>query len=107
MANTASAKKAIRQDVKRGHRNKIAKAEIKSLKVKLRKMIAAKDETKATEVARLISKKLDKAQAKNIYKKNTVARNKSRLMHEIKRNEESLGKSPVRTVIFCWSIFVG
>lgn len=83
MPNTASAKKAIRQDIKRGHRNKIAKAEIKSLRVKLRKMLDSKDIAKAEELAKLIGKKLDKAQAKKIYKKNTVARFKSRLMKKL------------------------
>lgn len=83
MANTAAAKKALRQDAKRARRNQIAKAEIKSLRVKLRKMIEAKDVAKATELAQRISKKLDKAQAKNIFKKNTVARYKSRIMKNV------------------------
>lgn len=83
MPNTAAAKKALRQDAKRARRNKLVKAEIKSLRVKLRKMVDAKDSAKAVEVAKLIGKKLDKAQAKNIYKKNTVARVKSRLMKKV------------------------
>jgi small subunit ribosomal protein S20 len=88
MANTAAAKKVLRQDAKRAQRNKIAKAEIKSLRVKIRKMVEIKDGVKALELAKLISKKLDKAQTKNIYKKNTVARYKSRIMKKV----NALGK---------------
>jgi len=83
MPNKANAKKALRQDVKRAHRNMIAKAEIKSLRVKLRKLITAKKADEALVAARLLSKKFDKALAKGILKKNTVARNKSRLMKKL------------------------
>ena len=80
MPNTASAKKALRQSDKRAARNKIVKAEIKSLRIKLRKMIDAKNSKEAEDVAKDLGKKLDKAQQKNVLKKNTVARIKSRFM---------------------------
>lgn len=80
MPNKAAAKKALRQDEKRARRNQLVKAEIKSLRIKLRKMIDAKDEGKAKELVQLIGKKLDKAAGKNIFKKNTVSRYKSRMM---------------------------
>jgi small subunit ribosomal protein S20 len=80
MPNKASAKKAIRQDEKRARRNKLAKAELKSLRVKLRKTLALKDAGAAKELVQLIGKKLDKAAGKNILKKNTAARYKSRMM---------------------------
>ena len=83
MPNTASAKKALRQDEKRAQRNKIIKAEIKSLRIKLRKLIDVKNLSQAEEIAKLVSKKLDKAQAKGVLKKNTVARHKSRLMQKL------------------------
>lgn len=83
MPNKASAKKAIRQDVKRARRNKLVKAELKSLRVSLRKSIDAKDASKATELVQLIGKKLDKAAGKNIFKQNTVARYKSRMMKKV------------------------
>lgn len=83
MPNLRNAKKALRQDHKRAERNKIAKAEIKSLRIKLRKMLDAKKVKEAEEVAKTVSKKLDKAAQKNVFKKNTVARYKSRLMKKV------------------------
>lgn len=83
MANLRNAKKALRQNLKRAQRNKIMKAEIKSLRVKLRKAITAKQLDEATQVAQLVCKKLDKAAQKNVFKKNTVARYKSRLMKKL------------------------
>lgn len=83
MANLRNAKKALRQNLKRAQRNKIMKAEIKSLRVKLRKAITAKQLEEATQVAQLVCKKLDKAAQKNVFKKNTVARYKSRLMKKL------------------------
>jgi len=83
MPNLRNAKKALRQSDKRAQRNKIAKAEIKSLRVKLRKALTASNLDEAKSVAQLVGKKLDKAVKKNIFKKNTVARYKSRMMKKI------------------------
>ena len=83
MPNLANAKKALRQADKRAERNKIVKAEIKSLRTKLRKAIDSKVVTEAVEIAKTVSKKLDKAVAKNILKLNTAARYKSRLMKKV------------------------
>ncbi|NQV90431.1 30S ribosomal protein S20 [Candidatus Uhrbacteria bacterium] len=83
MPNLQNAKKALRQSIKRGQRNKIVKAEIHSLRVKVRKALTAKNVEEATETARLVGKKLDKAVQKNVYKRNTVARYKSRIMKKI------------------------
>ncbi len=83
MANLENAKKALRQSAKKAQRNKIIKAEIGSLRVKLRKAVTAKTFDEASTVAKLVSKKLDKAQAKGVMKKNTVARYKSRLMKKV------------------------
>ena len=83
MPNLANAKKALRQSDKRAQRNKIAKAELKSVSVKLRKLIASASVKEAEEVAKLLGKMLDKAQAKKVLKKNTVARKKSRFMKKL------------------------
>jgi len=83
MPNKANAKKAMRQDDKRAYRIATIRAELKSLRVKLRKMIDAKKQQEAEELAKLVSKKFDKAHAKGVYKKNTVARHKSRLMKKV------------------------
>ena len=83
MPNLENAKKAIRQTDKRTDRNKVLKAEIHSLRVKLRKALNAKEVTVVGELASTIGKKLDKASGKKILKKNTVARYKSRLMRKV------------------------
>lgn len=83
MPNLENAKKALRQSEKRARRNKLIKAELKSLKVKLRKLITAKKKPEATETARLLGKKLDKSLARGTLKKNTVARYKSRMMAKL------------------------
>lgn len=88
MPNLANAKKALRQSDKRARRNKLIKAELKSLRVKFRKLVETKKQSEAAEVAKLLGKKFDKAHAKGILKKNTVARYKSRMMKKL----NALGK---------------
>ena len=78
-----SAKKAVRQTIKHTRRNLIANAEIHSLRVKYRKLVIDKQAKESAELARMLSKKLDKAVARGIMKKNTVARLKSRLMKKL------------------------
>lgn len=78
-----NAKKAMRQSAKRAKRNKLVQDELHSLRVKLRKAIDSKKIDEAKELGKTISKKLDKALAKKMFKKNTVARYKSRLMKKV------------------------
>jgi small subunit ribosomal protein S20 len=78
-----NARKALRQSLKNAQRNKIAKAEIDSMRVKLRKFIDGKKMKEAETLARELAKKLDKAHAHGILKKNTVARYKSRFMRKL------------------------
>jgi ribosomal protein S20 len=79
----ANAKKALRQTEKRTKRNMTIKAEIHSLRVKLRKLLESKKTEEAEKLASTLVKKFDKAVSKKIYKKNTVARYKSRFMQKI------------------------
>lgn len=79
----ANAKKALRQTFKHTQRNTVVKAEIHSLRVKLRKLLESKKVTEAEQLVSTITKKLDKAVSKKIYKQNTVARYKSRFMKKI------------------------
>lgn len=78
-----NAKKALRQAIKRTARNKAVKDELKSLRVKFRKLVTSKEVAKATEAARELGKKLDKSVTKGVLKKNTVARLKSRAMAKL------------------------
>lgn len=85
MPNLANAKKALRQSKKRARRNLIAKAEIKSMRIKFRKLMDAKKFDDAKTIALTIAKKLDKAQQKKMFKRNTVARYKSRIMRKLNK----------------------
>ena len=78
-----AAKKAMRQTLKLTHRNRVVKAEIDSLRVLFRKLLDKKEAIKATEIALKVAKKLDKAVARGIVKKNAAARYKSRLMKKL------------------------
>lgn len=83
MPNLQNAKKALRQTQKRTARNKTVRAEIKSLRIKLRKELTDKHSDVATETAHHLGKKIDKAVSKGILKKNTAARYKSRMVKKI------------------------
>jgi small subunit ribosomal protein S20 len=78
-----NAKKALRQAIKRTVRNKAVTDELKSLRVKFRKLATGKETSKAEELARLLGKKFDKAVSRGVLKKNTVARLKSRMMAKL------------------------
>ncbi|MFA6131992.1 MAG: 30S ribosomal protein S20 [Patescibacteria group bacterium] len=75
--------KAMRQTVKHSQINKVAKAEIDSLRVKFRKAIVAVKKSEAAEAAKAIGQKVDKAVSRKILKKNAAARIKSRMMKKI------------------------
>ena len=83
MPNLANAKKALRQSKKHAAKNLIVRAEIHRLRVSFRKAVDAKKKDEAVKFASDMGKKLDKAQQKNIMKKNAVARLKSRAMKKL------------------------
>jgi len=72
--------KALRQDKKRALHNKKVKDNIAYLLKKAGKFIEAKDKNKAKELIDKAVKALDKAAKRNIMKKNTCNRVKSRLI---------------------------
>lgn len=76
MANTSSAKKAVRTIARRTERNKSIRTGVKSAVKKVIVGIKAGD---ATEALKGAARKLDQAAAKGIMHKNTAARRKSRL----------------------------
>lgn len=84
-----AAKKAMRQAEKRTQRNKVAMAEIHSLRVKLRKMLADKKTDQLAETIRLLGKKVDKAVARGMIKMNTAARIKSRFMAKVNATKKA------------------
>lgn len=85
MPNLANAKKALRQNLKRADRNKEVRAEIASLSRHFRTALKASKLEEAKKAAQTIAKKMDKAVSRNVMKKNTVARVKSRMASSINK----------------------
>jgi small subunit ribosomal protein S20 len=83
MPNTNSAKKALRQDVKRAKINLTVKKVYKeAVKVAKTAISAGKEPTDLIKDAQI---KLDKAAKRGVIKKNTAARKLSRLMKMTKK----------------------
>jgi len=79
MPITKSAKKALRQNIRRRKINLKRKAELKAVIKQYKKLIAATEKEKAKEQLSQVYKKLDKAAKVNLIKKNKSGRLKSRL----------------------------
>jgi small subunit ribosomal protein S20 len=84
MANTASARKRIRQNVKRVARNKARKSRVRSFVRKLEEAIATGDKAAAQEAFRAAQPELQRAVTKGTLHANTVARKVSRLSARVK-----------------------
>ncbi|MBZ9569524.1 30S ribosomal protein S20 [Patescibacteria group bacterium] len=89
MAIKKSAKKAIRQSLKRKVRNLIYKRKIKSLLKKAKNLLSQKKIEEAKSLLPQIYKILDKAAKVGVIKKNTAARKKSRITKLIKKSVKS------------------
>ena len=92
MPQLKSSAKRLRQSQKRAARNKKIKDNLDYLFRQLKKALAAKDKSKAQELAKKLIKTLDKAAKKNIYKANKSARKKSRMMKKINQLDSTTGK---------------
>ena len=79
MPITKSAKKALRQNVRRKARNLIYKNKIKDLIKKAKNLILEKKIEEAKKLLPQIYKVLDKAAKVNVIKKNMASRKKSRI----------------------------
>lgn len=84
MANTASAKKAARQAVKRRASNMAQRSTLRTAMKDVRKAIAAGDKTAAKAIFQQSVSTIDSIADKDIMKKNTAARHKSRLNAAVK-----------------------
>ncbi|MGC9398456.1 MAG: 30S ribosomal protein S20 [Anaerolineae bacterium] len=83
MANTKSAKKAIRSSHRKWLRNRYVKGKMRSAVKAVRDAIEAGDAEMAQALMPKAAKELDKAARKQIIHKNKAARLKSRLMSQI------------------------
>ncbi|MBU4421891.1 30S ribosomal protein S20 [Candidatus Parcubacteria bacterium] len=84
MPNLKSAKKALRQSIKRAEKNLKSKVEVKGLIKQVKKAVEAGD-NKAEELLKQTGKKLDKIAKTGYFKKNKVSRLKSRLAKRVNK----------------------
>lgn len=84
MANTASARKRIRQTVKRTERNHARKARMRTFVKKVEAACAAGDKEAATAALRAAQPEMQRAVGKGVIHLNTVARKLSRLSARVK-----------------------
>lgn len=86
MPITKSAKKALRQSLKKRIHNLFYKKKIKSLLKKARILVSEKKAEQAKDLLPQIYKILDKAVKEKVIKKNTASRKKSRITKLINQN---------------------
>lgn len=83
MPNSNSAKKRLRQNVKRRAHNRTIKSAMRNQIRKVSEAMEASDKEQIDAEFRLAGKKIDQAASKNIIHKNTAARMKSRMARRI------------------------
>ena len=83
MAHSLSAKKRIRQNLKRRARNRFRKEAIKEQVRTFTAALAAGDVKKAETELRQVTRRLDKVAAKHTIHKNTASRKRSRLARKL------------------------
>jgi small subunit ribosomal protein S20 len=84
MANTSSAKKAVRKIERRTDVNKSRRSEMRTYVRKVEEALAAKDSKAAAAALHEAEPKLARAAQKGIVHKNTVSRKISRLTKRVK-----------------------
>ena len=91
MANTASARKRIRQTAKRTERNRARKSRVRTFLRKVEEAISGGDKAAAQEAFRNAQPELQRAATKGVLHANTVARKLSRLSARAKAIGASTG----------------
>lgn len=84
MPRIKSAKKAMRQNIRRRKQNLKRKAELKAVIKEYKKITAEKGREEAKKYLPQVYKKLDKSAKVNLIKKNKAARLKSRLAKRLR-----------------------
>ncbi len=85
MAITKSAKKAMRQSVKRRERNMVYKENVKKLVKKAKLLASQKKQDEALKILPQVYAILDKAAKVGVIKKNNASRRKSRITQMIQK----------------------
>jgi small subunit ribosomal protein S20 len=84
MANTASARKRIRQTLRRTERNQARKSRMRTFIKKVEAAITVGDKAVAVEALRAAQPEMQRAAGKGVIHANTVARRLSRMSARIK-----------------------
>jgi small subunit ribosomal protein S20 len=84
MANTASARKRIRQTLRRTERNHARKSRMRTFVKKVESAISGGDKAAAAEALKAAQPEMQRAAGKGVIHGNTVARKLSRLSARIK-----------------------
>jgi small subunit ribosomal protein S20 len=84
MANTASARKRIRQTEKRTARNRARRSRVRTFLRKVEQAISGGDQARAQDAFRAAQPELHRAATKGVLHRNMVARKLSRLSARIK-----------------------
>ena len=84
MANTASARKRIRQTERRTERNQARKSRMRTFVKKVETAIAGGDKAQAAAAFKAAQPEMQRAAGKGVIHRNTVARRLSRLAKRIK-----------------------
>ncbi|QDH17919.1 30S ribosomal protein S20 [Swingsia samuiensis] len=84
MANTASARKRIRQNERRRARNVARMSRMRTFVKKVEHAIQAGDKSAANEALKLAQPEMQRAAGKGVVARNTIARKLSRLSARIK-----------------------
>jgi small subunit ribosomal protein S20 len=89
MPVTKSAKKALRQSIRRRERNLKVKKTMKSAVREIRRLVKAKRAEEAAKLLPRAYKAVDKAAKRGVIKKNTASRLKSRLAQLINKSTKT------------------
>ncbi len=89
MANTASAKKRVRQNEKRRMRNRVWLTRARSTIKQAREAIDSKDSAASIDAVNKAISDLDRAASKGVIDKRNAARRKSRLMKKLSTLEKN------------------
>lgn len=85
MAHSLSAKKRVRQNLKRRARNRARKEAIKVEVKAFQSLLAAGDASKAAEQLKKVVSRLDRVASKNTIHKNAAARKRARLTRKLNK----------------------
>ena len=84
MPNLKSSKKSVKTEKKQQVANTTYTSKVKNSMKRLEKAVKEKDNAKAKEELKTVIKDIDKCASKGLMKKNTSARQKSRLNKKVK-----------------------